>query len=294
MRPYFNDLSCGNPAISLSRNFDKVIRFFDLVELLKTNYGLGNVVIDGSLGALQLCDTLVAECYYSPVFGFDQRNLVQQLGNYFSRKTEMDKAHVFMHEPTGRRSVLLGNAHEYSSPSISFTFDKEFETPVIKGERCGQEAEIYNLYDRDQAFRLSNFVSRHDCKPYNPVESPLWNTGATGAYHKSVKEKLDSIKEHPGQNIAILSECADVVAQLNGWELDEGLTKRNKTATRYRRIYRPCKYPRKNAYLSIDFEKPEIYFELHDKRGRHIGEYRWDGFRSGDADITGGHDIKVC
>lgn len=300
MKVYLNDLSCGNIASCLLDNFDKIIRFSDLIEHVNKNFGTCRVIIDNSFMGLRVCDMLMAECCFNRSFNFDKRSLIQQLGNYFCHNEEIDHIHVFIHKGSKEESKLLGNAHEYSRPSISFTFDSEFETPLLEGTKDGKEAVINNLYDKEQfkdsthsPFKPGQFISRNDCKQYKPLESPLWNHEATEAYHDENQGQLDSIKKHPEEKIAKLCRYADIVAQLNGWELDEGLSKLNTTTTKYRRIYRAVKFPVKNAYLSVDFEKPEIHFELHDKRGKHMGEYKWDGTKSGEKDPTGKHDITV-
>lgn len=297
MHIYFNDLSCSDAGIILADNFDRVVRFFDLIELLNKDFGLVTVIIDGSIGGLRICDTLIGECDYKPEF-FDKLNLITSLVNYLNTNVEVVEAHVFLHTSTGSESVLLGNAHEYSRPAISFTFKVEFEASEIVGLREKREARICNLYDRRQItdgnppFRPEIFISRQDCRGYNPCETPLWNSEANHAYHKRIQGVLNSIKKHPEENIAILNACADTIARLNGWEFDKGLTDKNKTHDKFRRIYRAAKFSR-IAYLSIDFEKPEIFFELHDKKGRHLGEYKWNGNRSGEADASGKHNIRV-
>ncbi len=299
MKLYFNDLSCGDASICLAENFDKVIRIFDLLKHLKDIYGHVNIILDRKLGGLSICDIKVAECEYKPDFNFDKRNLIRQLANYINNEAEIDGSHVFLHTSSGKESVLLGNACEYSMCAVSFTFGEEFETHEIKGTKDGRERSILNLYDKDkvkdnrEALHPLNFVSRKECKKHDPIQSPLWNVGLTTAYHTTNKDRLDHIKDHPEQKISILSEVADVIAQLNGWELDEGLSKTNKTPDKYRRIYHPAKFSKRNAYISIDFEKPDIYFELHDKKGRHMGEYKWNGEQSGPADNTGLHNIIV-
>lgn len=309
MKAYLNDLSCGNgdEEIKLTDHLDKVNRFFELLQHLNTTYGLEGVIIKGSFGGLEICNTRLSECEYKFQVdkndpkswkSFDIRNLVLQLRNYLGGDAGIDSRHKFV-LADGRQSVLLGNAHQASRPSVSFTFDAEFETHEINGQKDDKDATLYNLYDKDriadkgQPFDLANLVSKQDCKDYNPTVTPLWNTAATSAYHNSIKGRLADIPKHPEQKIAILSECSDVIARLNGWQLDDGLTKLNGNNGAIRRIYRSEKFTSGSGYLSVDFEKVDIHFELHNKRGKHLGEYRWDGTKTEDADRKGHHDIDV-
>lgn len=294
MRVYFNDLSVGSPEMSLNDNFDKVTAFFNLIAHLKKTVGVNFVIVGGRFNGLRLCDTCIAECLYETGRDFDRLNLLRQLGNYFIKDTDLDDGHIFTHKATGRSSVLLGNAHASSRPVVSFTFHKEFASPHIIGIiKDGRDASIDNLYDEPQDYKPSCFVSVMDCRPYNPTVCPLWNTEATKTYHTSIESELNSIKNYPERKISILSKCADMIAQLNGWEFDESVTKLNKNSNAFRRIYNSAKFTYGKGYLSIDFEKPEIYFELHDKRGRHLGEYCWTGACSKDADPKKEHNINV-
>lgn len=293
MEIYFNELSSGDAAMRLIDHFDKVNNFFSLIADLKSKFNINLVIINHRFNGLRLCDTLIADCFYASDFGFDQRNLLQQLRNYFKDESEVDKNFIFLHSLTNRSSILLGNAHEYSRPAISFTFHEHFATPELSGRKDNREVKVYNLYDRAQEYHPCYFVSKQDCKPYDPTVSPFWNTAATKKYHKSIEERLESIKTFPERKISILAECAKIIAELNGWELDEGLTKLNKNNSAYRRIYHSAKFCQGKGFLSVDFEKPELYFELYDKHGRHLGEYRWDGKLHKEADSKKAHDIKV-
>lgn len=290
MKVYLNDLSCGGTDLRLADNFSSVNRFFDLIDRLK-DFGVNIVIVAGKFNGLRLCDTTVAECLYRDEF-FDQWNLLLQIYNYVRENADTDPAHVFSHAASRRDSVLLGNAHFQSSPAISFVFDRLFATSELTGTKDGQPAVIQNFYDKGQAIDITALVTRADCRPYDPTVTPLWNTEATKAFHATIEPELAGIMAHPKEKIAVLSRCADTIALLNGWEHDEAVTKRNRKNNAYRRIYRAAKFT-KTAYLSIDFEKPEVFFELHDKRGRHIGEYLWDGTRSKGPDPDGTHDIDT-
>lgn len=292
MKIFFNDLSTGGPDICLADNFDKVHRFSELIAHLNKTVGVSLITSSEKFQALRLCDTVISECEYRPEH-HDHINVIKQLFNYFSKDPNLDKNIVFSHIATGNTSVLLGNAHDHSLPAISFTFDDHFSNPNINGEINGQPVSIVNLYDKRQEYRPIHFVSVRDCRQYDPRVSPLWNHEASSAYHKNIRDELESISKNPDRKIAILEKHSISIAELNGWTIDERVTKLNRTDQKFRRILRASKFSKGKAYLSIDFEKQDIYFELYNIRGKHLGEYSWDGKRSKGPDSTGGHDIKV-
>lgn len=293
MKAFFNELSVGFPSLRLTENFDKVKTFFELIEHISTTYGINLIIIIGRFNGLKICDTLIADCFNHKNFNFDQRNLLQQLANYFNNDPGMDKSLVFTHSSTNLKSILLGNAHSFSKPAISFTFHEDFARDIITGFIDDRQANVYNLHNKNQNVIPLHFVSVHDCKPFDPTVTPLWNTDAITAYHNSIEAELNSIKTNPERKIATLCKCADTIAQLNGWELDEKITKLNKNSGAFRRIYHSTKFTRGEGYLSVDFEKPEVFFELHDKRGRHLGEYYWNGDPHKESDPKKRHNIDV-
>ena len=292
MRVFFNDLSTGNPDMSLLDNFDKVHRFSELISQLNKTIGISLITSSEKFQALQLCDTSISECIYKPEH-HDHINVIKQLINYFSKDKNLDNDIVFSHIATGRKSILLGNAHEHSLPAISLTFEDHFANPVIYGEVNDRETSIINLYDKDQKYRPLNFVSVRDCRPYDPRVTPLWNLDATNAYHKHVYNELESITLQPHNKIAILEKHSIFIAELNGWTIDERLTKLNRTDKKFRRIFRASKFSKGKGYLSTDFEKSDVYFELFDVSGKHLGEYRWDGTLNKGPDKTGKHNIST-
>lgn len=293
MRVFFNDLSIGRQESKLADNFDKVFSFSELIGHLNRTIGISLIATSENIYGLRLCDTQISECGYKKDFNIDQRNLIKQLINYFHCDSNLDKEHVFSHHTTGKTSILLGNAHKHCLPVISFTFEDEFSSDEINGNVRGHTVSIRNLYDKTQEVKPSIFISINDCKQFDPTTTPLWNTDATKAYHDTVKNELKSIALNPNIKIAILERHSRCIAELNGWELDEGLTRKNKNSNSYRRIFRSSKFTKGKGYLSIDFEKQEIHFELYNKKGKHLGEYLWDGTRTKESDPTGQHDIYV-
>lgn len=292
MKLYLNDLSCTFPDKDINDNFGAIKKFFELIGFLNYHFSIDKIYISCRFSALMVCDTRLGDCRIQKIPDFDHRNLIWQLKNHFNEDSDLDRQLVFNHNASKKDSILLGNAHEYDCPAISFTFCQDFAIPEIEGTKNKKAAKVRNLYDKSQEFEFSHIVSSKDCKGIDPTENPLWNTEATKTYHNRIKEDLEYIKKNPEIKIPVLEKYAHKIALLNGWEKDETLTKLNKTDKVYRRIYRAEKFG-KTAYLSVDFEKVEIHYELHDKRGRHLGEYRYDGTLNNKPDGSGKHDIKV-
>lgn len=137
MRVFFNDLSTGSPEMSLLDNFDKVHRFSELISQLNRTIGVSLITSSEKFHALQLCDTFISECGYKPEY-HDHLNVIKQLTNYFYQDKSLDNNTVFLHLETGKASTILGNAHQQSLPTVSFTFDEIFSKPEIKGKHLGE------------------------------------------------------------------------------------------------------------------------------------------------------------
>ncbi len=293
MEAYLNDLSTGSLGLSLIDNFDKLHKFISLSKYLN-RFGFANVIIDQKFRDLELCGVRIPDCIES--MDFEHRNLVLQLQNHFVHKPSLDVTKIFFHDSyPDSPSVLLGHAHEFDRPVVSFTFDDVFAVDHIVGKReNGRNARVLNLYDSKQdGLTAFSLVSRKECGRYNPLNDPFWNSEATRKFHDSINEELLSLPQHPEEKIAMLSRYAHVIAELNGWELDEHVTAVNRKKYKaMRQIYRSEKFT-KTAYISVDFEKVDIFFELCDKRGCHKGEYSWNGVKSEEADTKGNHDIEV-
>lgn len=75
------------------------------------------------------------------------------------------------------------------------------------------------------------------------------------------------------------------VALRNSYSYSKDITILNKKRTQtFRKIFKG-----KRTYLSIDFEKGT--FEVHNSKGKHLGEYSYNGEQKSPADRSGKHDI---
>jgi hypothetical protein len=78
------------------------------------------------------------------------------------------------------------------------------------------------------------------------------------------------------------------VARINGYVPDPVISSINATDRKKRNIFFNGKLEK---YISIDYEKGA--FELHDLKGKHLGEYNYQGDLISGADLKGGHDIRL-
>lgn len=82
------------------------------------------------------------------------------------------------------------------------------------------------------------------------------------------------------------------VARRNFYKEEKALSSQEQKLRKSLRSIFSIEKDGKKLYLSIDFEKANC-FELCDHKGKHLGEYRFDGIFSSNADSSGKHDIYV-
>lgn len=289
MNVYLNDLSCGDPDISLVDNFECVSTFQCLLKALG-KYGIRQVITDKQPKRLRLCDIRLGEAVKDKKY-FDKYNFILSLINHFIFKDDLDASKEFLYN--GRNSVLLAHARDNDHCAVSFVFTPEFEVDEIVETRDKNPGKIVNFYSVYQKTLVpTRVVTATECRKYNPLENPLWNKDASLAYHSSIEDRLAMIGADPRQKIAILGCVSETIAELNGWVKDENLSKINSNNGMVRSVYRSSDKYRKISYLSVDFEKMDVYFELFDKRGNHKGEYKWDGELSDNPDSKT-HKLKL-
>ncbi len=292
MDVYFNDWSCAGQG-SLRSHINEINDFIALLKAL-ADTRICTMVLDVKPSALTLCDFPLSQCHI-PIddcaeAGF--RSLVLGIFNYFGR-TELDTTHIFS-KPAANDSVLLGNAQFHGCPSASICFDNLYASDKVYGLKNGRRAFVTNLYKPESIDVLApKLYSRTQCATHKALEEPLWNTDATSKYMADLEERIKAdIQSHPDEKIHILLKHATVIANLNGWIYHENVSKKNSNRGRIRHIFKAADLSG-TAYLSVDLEKTNVYFELHDKRGHHRGEYKWDGTKSDDGDNKAYHDIDV-
>lgn len=126
-------------------------------------------------------------------------------------------------------------------------------------------------------------------------ERELTLHGYSGGIPKSLTELCDLfytyvIKRKPDrEKEAYFQKIGTEICLANYYTYEDKLSaKEQKICGSLRRIF-SIECNRHLQYLSIDFEGG--MFELHDSRGHHQGEFRWDGKNNGNPDPTGHHDL---
>jgi hypothetical protein len=98
-----------------------------------------------------------------------------------------------------------------------------------------------------------------------------------------------------GEKTAMLRECADLIAHINGFDHNPELSATNRKASgALRQVFSPMQgLAIRPVYLSTDFEKPAGVFEVFDHLGRHAGEWSFSGDKVSGADTSGAHDLTL-
>lgn len=312
MNVYLNDWSLGTKDMHLFDEWAKVRQFVDVVKRLQ-ELGVSKVVVPDDYNKMMLCDFLYGDCYivvssltHAPeenrkLSAAERTQLLccqemMSLTSHFKRASLEGVNPGFKLEEDGRTSVLLGNAYENDWTCVSFTFAPKFAADVVSGQMQGGRAngrfvEVKNMYDDGGTAKdiLQKLVSVKACKDKNPLNTPIWNHELVDTFLESVGMTRKQIEENHESKRALLRDHSETIALLNGWAKDNGVSSKN-----HRPIYRSIKFVRRaNCYLSIDFEKDDVHFELYNHRGKHQGEYDWTGRNTKGRDATGKHDINV-
>lgn len=152
---------------------------------------------------------------------------------------------------------------------------------------------VGNLYDDNLASFASFWeqLAFRECSRKHAEQEPIWNFGEVNRIMKAYGFPLVGLES--GELMAQLEKAGTEIAECNGWVYDERVTKNNNSDKVHRVIFKSKHFIRSNNYLSIDFEHPDGRFELHDKKGKHLGErYFRDGKDTG-AKISSNHNIEV-
>ena len=96
MNAYLNDLSCGDPDMSLVDKIDSIKRFQDLLNALG-RYGFKQVIVDAQPARIRLCDVHIGEVNRDKRY-FDKRNIILSLVNHFIFRDDLDSSKEFLYK----------------------------------------------------------------------------------------------------------------------------------------------------------------------------------------------------
>ena len=190
-----------------------------------------------------------------------------------------------------RPSSSVGRAACNVLPVLSLGLDSNYTKDAIYGWLQGEgedakESSVVNIFEK-KSENYKHFADLTEGRHKNPLETPLWNTALVGELLKGV----DFINADPKKRQGLLITYGRIVAEMNGWRFDQNISKLNQNPGQLRFIFSSDNFvDYATVYLSLDMEGPDLAFELCDKRGRHQGEYSWDGSHK---DPKAKHDIRV-
>lgn len=110
---------------------------------------------------------------------------------------------------------------------------------------------------------------------------------------KEYCDNFNQMKLSRGELMALADELGTIIAEANYYVYENELSQaEGRLKKSNRKIYSLTLENGKKQYLSIDFHKC-FCFEVCDDKGRHLGEYRFDGLENGSntRDDSGNHDI---
>lgn len=292
---YLNDLSM-NSSDSIAANWKKVILFGSVIEGLR-DWGVTKVEVPEDFHTLKLCDMEFYSCYdtENSFLSREKKLYLQSLSQSFHKCKSLRDNCSFEVQNVGK-SQLLGDCCLKMFPVVSFTFNEVFAKNDIDGILCSDAKStsfvLDNIYKPFFDGEVPFMLFKKECYRYKPLDNPMWNVEYAKKYRESLNFNSDYISKHPEEKIALLLKIGDGIAKLNGWIEAKRLSDLNSDRTHIRRIFYSGGFSDTDCYLSIDLEKTDVFYELLDKRGKHVCEIKWDGSER-NQDSTGKHDIKL-
>lgn len=293
-----NDLSLHS-TYNTSEAWECFIQFYNLIKFLQEN-GCAKVLCRKDIQNESICGLKVLDYLHKVkrpqqcTIDSSREDFIYSIYfDYLSRSLEAkDDADYFsLNRDDEDKSTSVALAINNEEPVISIPFEPVFQINPLQGyKNSSQKVECTNLYDKDQKDLLSFIlVPAKEQKKIDPKEKPIWNLGPTTKYIGTIKTPK-SFKDVGEQRAFIMKHCSRI-AELNGWEYNKRVSDKNSSNEKLRKIYRSIGFKNENCYLSVDFEHPDLRFELCDKNGKHIGEVETRTRHIGKPET--GHDISV-
>lgn len=280
-------------------NWDRVIEYFKLVKSL-SDLTVDQILVNADRKTAYIADVALSSLYTPGVAGLSTEQsgvLITLIEKYHSFTSIKRKESFFVND---NNCASLADAYCRRRPVVSITFDGKFTTDEIKGifkesDDCkqGKKVSVVNLYKKDDA-NIKSLPSFSEIAKVNAEVSPLWNQDLIRAYLSIIKHANHNPAfafSSTGEKTAYIIEHGTVIAELCGWKIHPGLSKKNSTREMKRLVFFSAGFKNDNVYLCLDLEHSDFHFELCDRRGHHLGEYCWDGTRTSEPDSL--HNIKV-
>lgn len=313
MYSFINDLSISPNGVTVPDNWNLINTVMDISYQLR-DYRIERLRVPPDFTTLPIAGTSsLADYLADPHFDNEKRTLLYTfLGNRIE-EPDSEISAALAHAQNDKlidvyhnihSSDLLTEAHVMKCATISFETIPDYQVDEIAAELSVMSGNndpvpfninIKNFFNLNGFKVHSAFLIEWKRKivftktKWNPIDRPIWNdlTATTLAeinFPESINLKADKKEE--------LRRVGSLVAEMNAWVFDEGITKKNKNAGQWRRIFRSDSGS-KTAYLSIDFENAFGGFEVHNHKGTHQGQIDFLGKYNKEADTEGHHDIVV-
>ena len=292
MKIYLNDWSLSSSKAVLA-NLDRIKAFKELLDKLKRICGI-EVCAPRNLWDIPLSGLdLRTMSTHLPVDTFVPPETLQFLKSIYKDMHPETEGEPFFSEKEdmSNPSSSVGMAAKTKSRTLSFSFDGVYARDSIEGWIQTSEGKnhdrVDNVYEvRPEIYR--DFVDLRQCEKINPKETPLWNVDMVS----KVLDGIDFVNVNNKQRQSMLIHYGQLVAELNGWRYNPTISMLNRDSDHLRYVFDSEVWFTSSpvAYLSLDMEGPDLAFELCDKRGRHLGEYSWNGTHK---QPKNNHGIKV-
>ncbi|MCC5944402.1 MAG: hypothetical protein JJT94_05660 [Bernardetiaceae bacterium] len=222
------------------------------------------------------------------ILGYAQKNIqdLEQLENAYPDSYNGLMGLEFKNLPNIPKEVAVSDVHTW----FDFHFHKYHQNPqndyFIKClERL--QGNKFNPYFPNLAYSNALISTKLNAQE-------IWRL-----FYKSQKTEQERNQYEKlfgaGTKIAVIRKIAKKIAKANLYKYDPDLSRYNSKKNTNKKdtpfqIFKQG-YGKNLIYLSTDFEKGT--FEVCNAKGKHQGEYRFDGMLNSKADKNGGHDIVL-
>lgn len=282
---------------SLSSQWSKVNRWVELTNYLSDTYGITKISAPHDFKNRELCGYVVSRCYVPEEDGItkDQKRQLLSIIDHL-QLDHYDEQTTKLYNSQGAVSLAMGRAFDVEVSAASFTFDGKYETDSItailkENSKKDRTCTIPNLFDKDNV-KIAYLVPCSESRKHKASDDPMWNHEMMEAYCKQIGHDANRCSANEGEKISYLKFHGSKLAEMNGWVYDENKTKLNHDNYHQRVIFRSAHF-KDDCYLSIDFEKEDFHYELHDHNGKHKREINWHGEKTDNRDSSGKHDLRM-
>lgn len=301
MRVLFNEMSCGERGDQFTdaEVVELLIELIDSIDFIRQISGRENptfYVTDPQflsdngrfLGrkSIKTCAVLLRPEYKSALSFMLVRTHVLPLGNHLHTEINLRTTTDAIVPYLRLQGARVG--------SLSVFTNEVWQEAMIRFEPGGVVESIFN-FPKIEFTRLEQYVEAAEACCAKVAAALGQEAGEflplkrlTNYFLSNRKFKLSYAKGGQRDKLADYQIVGAAVARINGYVADPVISSINATDRKKRNIFFNGKLEK---YISIDYEKGA--FELHDLKGKHLGEYNYQGDLISGADLKGGHDIRL-